>query len=65
MTPSIAPDLTPAPRSASPSWISFTVTALANSKIRLGVSGGWPRMMEDVSPEEMQKRVEAMFAAKK
>src|SRR5262249_28197808 len=27
MTPSVALDLTPAPQSASPSWISFTVTA--------------------------------------
>jgi hypothetical protein len=44
MTPTVVPDLTPAPRSASPLWISFTVTALANSKSRLGISGGWPRI---------------------
>jgi len=42
MTPAVAPDLTPAPRSASPSWISFTVTTLANSKIRwASLMGGY------------------------
>ena len=33
----------PAPKNASPSWISFTATARASWRILSGISGGWPR----------------------
>ncbi len=53
-----------APRNASPSWISFTAIARANWRTLSVISGGSPHK-EDVAPEELQKRVQAMFAGKK